>query len=131
MKNLELNSDFEMVFRGEYLHILHPPNYEITSEGMKKLWTTLVEACQTHQCTKVLAEGKVYLRKMNAGEAYSSGTTAATIPRLRLACLFYDYVPDDLTAFFKMVSSNRGVAVEFFTKKEDALKWLDVTTTVD
>lgn len=126
MKNLELNTDFEMVFRGEYLHVLHSPNYEITSDGMKKLWAALVEACQSYQCTKVLAEGKIHLRKMNAGEAYSSGTTAATIPQLRLACLFYDYVPDDLTAFFKMVSSNRGVAVEFFTQKEAALEWLGV-----
>ncbi len=52
-----MSMDFSLEFSGKYIHIVHAPDYEITPEGLKKLWTKLAQACQTYHCTKILAEG--------------------------------------------------------------------------
>jgi hypothetical protein len=126
MKNLELSTDFEIIFRGDFLHVVHPDNFEISPEGNVKLWNALETACKTHNCYKVLSEGKINLRKMKAWNVFDSGSQASEINGLRLACLFYNYQPDEMSAFFKTVSANRGAKVEFFTDKTAALEWLGI-----
>ncbi|HVE57212.1 MAG TPA: hypothetical protein VNB22_10320 [Pyrinomonadaceae bacterium] len=127
MRQLNLSTDFEITFRGSYVHILLAENYEITPMGVEKMWIATIEACRTYQCNKVLSEGNIHSRKLKAWDAYSSGSQASEVPGLRHACLFYNYQPDDMSEFFKTVSANRGINVEFFTDKEKALKWLGVT----
>jgi hypothetical protein len=121
-----MSSDFEIQLRKEYLHIIHAPDYKITSEGMEKFWTELTEACEIHECRRVLSEGKISIRRMKTSDAYHSGMQASMIPNLRLAFLFYDYTTDETTEFFKTVASNRGTSIEFFTDKTKALEWLGV-----
>ena len=126
MRKSEINTDFEIIFRGSFLHVLHTENYEITPEGMVKLWLALSEACQTYKCYKVLSEGRIYQRKLKGWDAYNSGSQAGEIRDLQMACLFYNYEPDETTEFFKTISANRGSQIEFFTDKVEALKWLGI-----
>jgi hypothetical protein len=129
MKNLELSNDFEIVFRGNYLHVLHPDNFEISPEGNAKLWEMLAELCKTHNCYRVLSEANIQLRKLKTWNVHHSGSQASEIRGLRLACLFYNYQPDEMSEFFKTVSANRGAKVEFFTDKTAAFEWLGVKET--
>jgi hypothetical protein len=127
MRQLELSTDFELFFRGSYIHILLAENYEITPAGVEKMWKATAEACRKYNCSKVLSEGNIHSRKLKAWDAYSSGSQASEIPAARHACLFYNYQPDDMSEFFKTVSSNRGITIEFFKNKDEALKWLGIT----
>ncbi len=126
MPDSKLSNDFEISFHGEYLRVLHPDDFEITPETNQKVWQAINEACKTHKCLRVLSEGKINQRKMKTWNAHESGSQSGGIRGLRLACLFYDYKPDEMSEFFKTVSANRGVKIEFFTDKSAALEWLGV-----
>ena len=128
MRPQDLSTDFEIIFRGSYIHVRLADNFEINPASLEKIWNATAEACQIYACNKVLSEGNIRSRKLKAWDAYSSGSKASEITGLRHACLFYNYQPDDLTEFFKTVSSNRGTYIEFFTDKAKALKWLDVAS---
>ncbi len=127
MRQLDPSTDFEITFRGSYVHILLADIYEITPPGVEKMWQATIEACRKYNCNKVLSEGNIHARKLKAWDAYSSGSQASEVPGLRHACLFYNYQPDDMSEFFKTVSSNRGTSIEFFKVKSEALKWLGVS----
>jgi len=127
MRQQDLSTDFEIIFRGSYIHILLAENYEITPSGVEKMWKATADACRTYNCKKVLSEGNIHSRKLKAWDAYNSSSQASEVLGLRHACLFYNYQPDDMTDFFKTVSLNRGITVEFFTNKAEALEWLGVT----
>ena len=126
MQNSEPKNDFEIAFHGDYLHVLHPDNFEISPETNQKIWQAINAACKNHKCLRVLSEGKINQRKMKTWNAHESGSQAGGIRGLRLACLFYGYEPDEMSEFFQTVSANRGVKVEFFTDKSAALEWLGV-----
>jgi len=126
MRKLDLSTDFEIIFRGSYIHILLADTYEITPPGVEKMWQATIEACRKYNCNKVLSEGNIHARKLKAWDAYNSGSQGSEIPALRHACLFYNYQPDDMSEFFKTVSANRGTSIEFFKSKSEALKWLGV-----
>lgn len=128
MRPLDLSSDFEITFRGSFIHVQLADNFEITPSGLEKIWKATAEACQNYNCNKVLSEGFIRSRKLKAWDAFNSGSQASEIPSLRNACLFYNYKPDDLTEFFKTVSYNRGSYIEFFTDKKLAMKWLGIET---
>ena len=63
---------------------------------------------------------------MTSADAYDAGSKAGNVAPLRIACLFYNYIPDETTKFFKMVAANRGVLIEYFTDQVEALQWLGV-----
>lgn len=121
-----MSSQISIEFRGSFLHVRLPQGFEITPQKMAVLWLTIGDACQVYDSKQVLVEGKVASRQMTVADVYESGKGIADIPRLRLACLFYDYISDETTDFFKMVAANRGAKVEFFIDRKEALRWLDV-----
>jgi len=43
-----------------------------------------------------------------------------------MACLVQGHVPDNQTEFFKVAAMNRGVRVEFFRDRNEALRWLGI-----
>lgn len=128
MRPQDFSTDFEIDFRGSYIHVRLADNYEINAAGMEKMWLETAAACQKFNCNKVLSEGNIRSRKLKAWDAFSSGSQASVIPGMRHACLFYNYQPDDMTEFFQTVTLNRGSYIEFFTDKARALKWLGVET---
>jgi hypothetical protein len=122
-----MSSDFSIEFNGEYIHIIHAPDYEISPESNDKLWTALTKACKEFHCLKVRAEGPKQTRRITSLDAYQSGDMAATyMPGLKMAVCIYDYTPDETTRFFKNVAYNRGAIIEFFSDKKEALKWLGI-----
>jgi hypothetical protein len=122
-----MSTDFSLEFNGQYIHIIHAPDYEISPESNDKLWAELALACRKHKCLKVLGEGHKQKRKLSSLDAFQSGSQASeSIPGLKLAICIYEYTPDETTEFFKNVAYNRGVRIEFFNDKKKALKWLGI-----
>jgi hypothetical protein len=120
-----MSTDFTIEFRLTYLHIQNAPDYEITPESANRRWTALASACATFNCKRVLWEGKVAARRLTVPEVYNSAKQLADIaPGLKLACCLEGHTPDELSEFYKSVASNRGAQIQFFSNREDALKWL-------
>ena len=124
------NADYEMTFDGEYIHIVHPPGFEITPEGQARLWAELSQACKTNNCLTVLAEGPAPKRQMDPLDAFQSAQQASqSIPGLSMAIVLLGYKGDQITKLFTNAASNRGTRVKFFSSKRTALQWLNVDTT--
>ncbi|MGD0277724.1 MAG: hypothetical protein ABSC11_00300 [Smithella sp.] len=122
-----MSIDFSLDFKGEYIHIMHPPDYEITPESQGKLWTELSLACKKYNCVKVLTEGSSHKREMGSMDVFYSGVQVSkAIPGLVLAICIYEYVPDKMTTFFMNVAHNRGAYIEYFQDKRKALEWLGI-----
>jgi hypothetical protein len=120
-------TNFTIEFRGDYIYVRHASDFEFTPEYTASFWSALGDECQTYNCRHVLREGRFSLRKMNLLEAYNSAIQAANvISGLRVACCFKDHTEDEMTKFFKMAASNRGVEIEFFSDCQAALFWLGV-----
>lgn len=112
-------------FNGEFVHIKHPPGFEITAKTMGGFWSWLHKTCSDNKCSRVLVEAPAPVRNMNTMAAFDSGTGAAASTRkLRVALCFENYEPDDLSEFFKTVARNRGVKIEFFSDFDSAREWL-------
>jgi hypothetical protein len=122
-----MSTDFSIEFHGDYIHVLHSPGFEVTPQSTAKLWAALAAECKTYNCRRVLREGKLGQRKMNWVTAYDSAVQATNVIRgLRIACCFENHTADEMTDFFKMVASNRGVDIDFFPNRHEALRWLGV-----
>jgi hypothetical protein len=122
-----MSTDFTIELRDSYIHIQNAPDYEITPEGTEKMWMALAAACQKHNCLRALAEGRIASREMSMKKAFESGEyIAKTIPGLKFACCLEGYTADIVTDFFKLVATNRGAEVEFFSDRAEALRWLGV-----
>ena len=123
-----MSIDITLEFNGKYIHISHPPDYEITPESVKKLWTELSQACRKYNCLKVLAEGYAPKREIRTMDAFDSGSQASQfMPGLTMAICFQEYAPDEITKYFTDVAYNRGAHIKFFTNREEALQWLGIT----
>lgn len=121
-----MNTSFTLDFVSDYIRIQHPDNYEITPESQQKLWKAIGEACRKYDCRRVLAESRTSPhRRMNQLDAFKSASQAAhASSKLRVACLFPGFMPDETTEFFITSAYNRGVRIEFFSEREEALEWL-------
>lgn len=122
-----MDTDFTIDFCGDYLYVRHASGFDITPECTAKIWSALAVGCNIHNCRRVLIEGRFVWRKMSCLAAYISATQATNIIQgLRVACCFENYTENELTGFFKMVASNRGVEIEFFSDRQKARGWLGV-----
>ncbi len=122
-----MSTDFTLELRGNYIHVQLPPGYEITPEGTAAQFAAVGEARAKYGCRRVLVEGEAPKRRMDTTDAFRSGERAARAETgLSIAFCYAGYEPDELTAFFKNVAHNRGVRVEFFSDRAQALRWLGV-----
>ena len=122
-----MNSSFTVDFANDHIRVRYPTNYEITPENQQRLWTTIGDACRKYNCHRVLAESPTLpRRKMSQPDAFkSAGLAAKAANDLRMAFLYpEEYQTDQLTEFFISVAYNHGVRFEFFSDRENALKWL-------
>jgi len=123
--NSGMGTDYTLEFNVSYIHVIHPPDYEITPKGLEKLYQELAEICRTYNCNKVLAEGTHMKRRMDSTDAIESGFQALkAIPGLKLAICSHAYVPDRTTQLYIDIAHNRGAQIAFFREKEKALAWL-------
>jgi len=122
-----MGTDISLEFNGKYIHIIHPPGYEITPKSQEKLWRELSQACRKYKCQKVFAEGTTLTRQMDSTDAIESGFQALNVVQgLQLAICVCEYVPDKTTQLFTNIVHNRGAQVEFFNDKKKALEWLGI-----
>jgi hypothetical protein len=123
-------SEVTLDLREGYLHARLVPGFEITPERMSRLWTEVGEACQRHGVRRVLTEGTVAGRRMTTMDSFDNAAQAARLaPGLAMACFVQGHVADEQTEFFKVAAMNRGVRVEFFADRDEALRWLRVSPT--
>ena len=123
-----MSTGFSLDFIGNYIRIQHPVDYEITPESQRQLWTAIGEASRKYNCWRVLAESPAPpQRNMNTLDAFrSAGQAANASSMLRVACVFPGYSTDETTEFFITAAYNRGVRIEFFSDRNEALYWLGV-----
>ena len=66
-------------------------------------------------------------RNMNQIDAFKSAVQAAKAStELRVALVFPGYKTDEITKFFIAAAYNYGVRIEFFSNRDDGLKWLGI-----
>ena len=122
-----MSTDFKLTPSAGYLHVALAPEYEIRPDGVTELMKSVSDVCTRQGQRRVLIEGAVAARRMATMDSFSAGALAGSmLPGVSLACCFYGYQPDEKSQFFKDVAQNRGVRVEFFSKREAALRWLGV-----
>ena len=123
-----MSTAFTLDFIGDYIRVRHPADYEITPESQRQLWAELGEASRKYNCRRVLAESSSPPRRnMNTVDAFKSAGQAANVSNmLRVACVFPGYHADETTEFFISAAYNRGVRIEFFSDRNEALCWLRV-----
>lgn len=118
---------YSFKFSGNYIYVQHFEDFAASAQSRIKFWEDLAAFSKANNCKKVLAEGNIFKRKMSTVEAFEFGNTAGKkILGLWLAFVFPEYQPDVTTDFFKTVAKNRGVRIEFFNDRVDALQWLNV-----
>lgn len=122
-----MSTDFKLTPHAEYIHVELAPDYEIKPDGTRQLIFAISDVCTRQGQRHVLIEGTVARRSMGTMDSFGLGSLMGSVlPGISLACCFYGYTPDQQTQFFKDVTSNRGLRVEFFGSREAALRWLGV-----
>ena len=120
-----MTTDFTLTPHADYLHVALAPGYELRAQGATELMKSVSDVCARHGQRRVLIEGTVAARRMATMDSYAIGALAGSmLAGVSLACCFYGYQPDDKSQFFKDVAQNRGVRVEFFGERDEALRWL-------
>jgi len=120
-----MSTDFKLTPHADYLHVALAPGYELCLEGASELMKSLSDVCARQGQRRVLIEGAVAARRMATMDSFTIGTLAGSmLAGVSLACCFYRYKPDEKSLFFRDVAQNRGVRVEFFGDRDEALRWL-------
>ncbi|HEV3008556.1 MAG TPA: hypothetical protein VGX52_05940 [Burkholderiales bacterium] len=122
-----MSTDFKLTPQAEYLHVGLAADYEIKPDGTTQLIVAISEVCARQGQRRVLIEGTIARRAMGTMDTFSLGSLIGSmLPGVSVAFCFYGYAPDQQTQFFKDVSQNRGVRLEFFRDRDAALRWLGV-----
>ena len=122
-----MSTDFKLTTHPDYIQVELAPDYEIKLDGATQLIVSISDACAQHGQRRVLIEGTIARRMMGTMDSFGLGSLVGSmLTGMSVACCFYGYPQDEQTQFFKDVSGNRGVRVEFFPAREAALRWLGV-----
>ena len=123
-----MSTNFTLEFVDNYINIQLPADYEITPESRLEFWTAIGEAHKKYHCCRVLAASPTPpKRNMKQSDSLKSALQAAKASsELRVAFVFPGYDTDATTEFFINTAHRMGVRIEFFTNREEAIKWLGV-----
>lgn len=122
-----MSTDFKVTLHPQYLQVELAPDYEIRPEGTTQLIMSIADVCNRQGLRRVLIEGTIGRRSMGTMDSFGLGSLIGSLlTGTSIACCFYGYDPDGQTRFFMDVSQNRGVRVEFFKARANALRWLGV-----
>jgi hypothetical protein len=122
-----MSTDFKLTPHAEYIQVELAADYEIKPDGTTQLIVAISEVCARQGQRRVLIEGTIARRTMGTMDSFSLGSLIGSmLTGVSVACCFYGYAPDQQTQFFKDVSQNRGVRLEFFRDRDAALRWLGV-----
>jgi hypothetical protein len=122
-----MSTDFKLTPHADYVHVELAPGYEIKPDGTTQLILAISDVCGRQGQRRVLVEGTISRRSMGTMDTFGLGSfIGSMLAGVSVACCFHGYAADQQTQFFKDVSQNRGVRVEFFADTEAALRWLGV-----
>jgi hypothetical protein len=122
-----MSTEFNLTLHPGYIHVELAPGYEFSPEGTTQLTLALSDVVARQNQRRVLIEGTVAQRQMGTMDSFGFGSLLGTLlPGVSLACCLYGFTHDDQTQFFKDVTQNRGVRIEFFANRDAALRWLGV-----
>lgn len=123
-----MNAHLQIEFRDGFVHVQYPAECEVTPENQSRLWNEITMAANRFKCRKVLSEAPPLPRRkigtLDAINLAKQATNAA--PGLSVACCLAGYIPDDSDEFFKTAALNRGMRIEFFPNREEAITWLGI-----
>jgi hypothetical protein len=120
-----MTTEFKLTPQADHVHVALAPGYELRLDGVTELMKSLSDVCARQGQRRVLIEGTIAARHMATMDFFTIGTLAGSmLAGVSLACCFYGYQLDDKLRFFKDVAQNRGVRVEFFSERDEALRWL-------
>lgn len=122
-----MSTDFRLTPHAEYIHVELAADYVLKPDGTTQLIHAISDVCARQAQRRVLIEGTIARRNMGMMDSFSLGSLVGSmLPGGSVACCFHGFAPDQQTQFFKDVSQNRGVRIEFFPSREAALRWLGV-----
>ena len=120
---------FELELHPTYLHLRFAESCRTSAEAVSEVWAAVGGLCDEHGLAKVLIEAPKPEGDMDTMAAFESGRILAeNAAGATLAICVPGHEDDETSAFFKTVTQNRGVKVEFFADVDSARKWLNVDT---
>ncbi len=119
-----LTPRYLMEYQGSYVSIR--PGYEPADTADDNWWTLLAEICTANDCYRVLSDTDLCPPASSFSETFDSAAKAAAVlSQVKLAIYFGENLPSESQIFFQTVARNRGLVVELFSQREEALCWLN------
>ena len=101
---------------------------DMRSDALPNCLRELASACAEYSCRHILGHVDGPLGALTTADVFEMATyLATTIPALKVALLIGDDDSEELQEFFQLAASNRGLMIEFFTDRTQALLWLGVS----
>ncbi len=120
-----MSSGFTLEPRDGYLYVQLEPGFEMTPDSTAAVWTAICETCRERGLRRALTVGDGVTRRLTTSEVFDIARLAGSLlPGLSVACVFRDYVPDQLSEFFRATAMSRGVRMDFLEDLNAALEWL-------
>lgn len=119
-----MSGQLTVTFEGNHIQVLS--DGDKTFEFSVKLWTTVAETCQQHDCFNVLGIANT-TEPLEAIDGYEHARLFGDLDidvRYRIAWVELNPDAVDIAAFIETVLINRGLPGQLFASVEDAKEWL-------
>lgn len=123
-----MKKEYRFIPTKNYVHVQNLPGAKLTYDALIEQWQAIAAVASQGHHRKVLIEGEKPQRALSTTDIYRLGQhlTNIGIRGFRIAFLFFEYVPDELSHFWQTVTSNTGNAAAFFTDRAEAFAWLEI-----
>jgi hypothetical protein len=123
-----MNKEYQFIPAKGYVHVQHFPGATLTYDALIEQWQSIADVASKGQYRKVLIEGEKLKRALSTIDIYRLGQNLLDvgIRGFKIAFLFYEYVTDELSDFWKTVTCNTGNTVAFFNDRTEAFTWLGI-----
>lgn len=118
---------YEIWIDNDLINVRHTPEYVVSKEVAIAKWRTIGEACRVHRLHRILLEGVVTTPQIGTlGMFDLLQTICELLPLPIIAAVWvvdlHKHKAD--AAFTSNVATNRGLLLEYFPEREQALAWL-------
>jgi len=118
-------NDTIVEFKGDHIHLINSLGFIIDEESATKTIKNIAKICKQHKCYRILLECESPEIILTISNVFQIGEYISySLPLSKIAFCFYNYKKDIVSDFFKTVTFNRGISIEFFQNKKTAINWL-------
>src|SRR5688572_26278868 len=82
---------FQVEFRDDHVHVTLGKGFRVDPEQGGMFWNLVRNACEKHDCHRVLVEGSVPAGDRGTAEVVDAGKRTATMPNLWMAFCFKNF----------------------------------------